>query len=118
MRFLPFQWYLYVVKHPKVLNASVKNRINITFRAQAGFDKLLNFFRQREKKRLEKKLADSPGGWLIVAPVTPVVVVTNVRNKTEEIPTKKVIEKEGIPMGFWVIAGIVILIWLWKWSWS
>lgn len=52
----------------------------------------------------------------IVAPVTPVTVVTNVINKTEEIPTKKVIEKEGIPFGFWVIAGIVILIWLWKWS--
>lgn len=64
MRFLPYQWYLYVVKHPKVLNASVKNRINITFKAQAGFEKLLNSFRRHETKRLEKKLAESPDGWL------------------------------------------------------
>lgn len=64
MRFLPYQWYLYVVKHPKVLNTSVKNRINITFKAQAGFDNLLNSFRRHEKERLEKKLAESPDGWL------------------------------------------------------
>lgn len=64
MKLTPSEWFLWVVKHPKTINAPVNKRIQIFLRAQISFGKLWDNLRRKERIRLENKLADSPDGFL------------------------------------------------------